>query len=240
MLSRRPCPSHPHRPVLHAAALLALAASAALPAVDVWQDEDHLDVRLAAGVNGGIDDQNTSYPGSWDGSSVDGYGYGWDGGDSRSLSDRGGASVDAQVLYVWNQEHAVGFAAGGGIFVHSHEGHIDATAPHLVADGFEGHFGLVFTLAPGWELEAPALVLGVGDAFVTGSQPSDSNTGDYGSAELQAGITYTFRFGLQLGATLGVESWTADVHERLPDGERVLVTYDGVGPAARLEVGYRF
>ncbi len=68
----------------------------------------------------------------------------------------------------------------------------------------------------------------------------DSEDGWYHQTALQVGAYYTFDFGLQLGADLGVSWFYASVDREVIPGIERNFSYTGGGAVFNLTAGYRF
>jgi hypothetical protein len=162
------------------------------------------------------------------------------GGATTEIEKDGGGDIDVEVLYVRARPESFGFAAGGGLFSHSHMGKDDGLKPQINASGLEGQAALVYRFTPHFHIEAPALVVGLGSAKATKIGVNDSDNGGYGSIAVQVGAYYSFRFGLQLGAAIGVESWSSTVKQDDGTGTKQDFTYSGGGGYLTLQGGFRF
>jgi hypothetical protein len=161
-------------------------------------------------------------------------------GTTTDISKDGGGDIDIEVIYVHARPHGLGFAAGGGLFAHSHVGDYLGLKPQINASGVEGQAALVYRFTPAFHIEAPALVLGLGSAQATKIGVADSDRGGYGSVGLQAGAYYTFRIGIQVDAAIGVMGWSATVNQDNGSGGKDKVIYSGGGGYLTLGAGYRF
>jgi hypothetical protein len=163
-----------------------------------------------------------------------------DTGATTETDKDGGGDVDVEVLYVRARPESFGFAAGGGLFAHSHIGDYQGLKPQVNASGVEGQAALVYRFTRHFHIEAPAVVVGLGSARATKIGVADSDNGGYGSLALQVGAYYSFWFGLQIGAAIGVEGWSSTVKQDNGTGTKQDVTYSGGGGYLNLQAGFRF
>lgn len=161
-------------------------------------------------------------------------------GVTTDVSRDGGGDIELELIYVRARPGALGFAVGGGVFAHSHRADVQGSKPEVDASGIEGQGALVYRFTRGFHIEAPALVIALGSAKATKLGMADSDQGGYGSLGLQAGAYYSFRFGLQLGAEVGVMGWSATVKQQNGTGGKDDIVYSGGGGYANLRAGFRF
>ncbi len=161
-------------------------------------------------------------------------------GVTTDVSRAGGGAVDIDLIYVRARPGGLGFAVGGGVFAHSHRADVQGLKPEIDASGIQVQGALVYRFTRGLHIEAPALVLGVGSARATKLGTVDSDRGGYASFGLQAGAYYTFRFGLQFGAVIGVMGWSSTVKEQNGTGGKDDIIYSGGGGYGGLQAGFRF
>ncbi len=161
-------------------------------------------------------------------------------GATTDVSRDGGGDVDLELIYVRARPGGLGFAVGGGVFAHSHRADVQGGKPEVDASGIEGQGALVYRFTRGFHVEAPALVVALGSAKATKLGMADSDQGGYGSIGLQAGAYFSFRFGLQLGAVVGVMGWSATVKQQNGSGGKDDMVYSGGGGYGELQAGFRF
>jgi hypothetical protein len=161
-------------------------------------------------------------------------------GVSTDVSRDGGGNIDLELIYVRARPGGFGFAVGGGLFAHSHRADVQGEKPEVDASGLEGQGALVYRFTREFHIEAPAVVIALGSAKAKKLGGPDSDQGGYGSFGLQAGAFYSFRFGLQLGAVVGVMGWSATVKEQNGTGGKDDIVYSGGGGYADLQAGFRF
>jgi hypothetical protein len=161
-------------------------------------------------------------------------------GVTTDVDRDGGGAIDLELIYVHARPGGLGFAVGGGVFAHSHRADVQGQKPEIDASGIEVQGALVYRFTRGFHIEAPALVLALGSAKATKLGMADSDQGGYGSFALQAGAYYSFRFGLQLGAVVGVVGWSATVKQQNGSGGKDDIIYSGGGGYAGLQAGFRF
>jgi hypothetical protein len=161
-------------------------------------------------------------------------------GVTTDVDRDGGGDIDLELIYVHAWPGGLGFAAGGGVFAHSHRADVQGQKPEIDASGIEGQAALVYRFNRGFHIEAPALVIALGSAKATKLGMPDSQRGGYGSFGLQAGAYYSFRFGLQIGAAIGVMGWSATVKQQNGTGGTDNIEYSGGGGYADLQAGFRF
>jgi len=161
-------------------------------------------------------------------------------GVTTDVSRDGGGDIDLELIYVRARPNGLGFAVGGGVFAHSHRADVQGQKPELDASGIEVQGALVYRFSRGFHIEAPALVIALGSAKATKLGMADSDQGGYASFGLQAGAYYTFRFGLQLGAVVGVMGWSSTVKEQNGTGGKDDIIYSGGGGYGSLQAGFRF
>lgn len=143
------------------------------------------------------------------------------------------------VLYLRARPGGVGFAVGGGPFVHGYTGEPEGGGPESTVNAFGLDIYAAFVWRPdhNWHFELPALVLSAGSAVVETDGAEDSEVGGYGRFGLQLGGYYTFDFGLQLGLDIGLAGFGTTVEYEDTDEE---YTFSGGGMYANFNIGYRF
>lgn len=153
--------------------------------------------------------------------------------------DGAGGTVAIHLIYLRARPGGVGFAVGGGLFVHSYDGEPEGGGPTstLSASGVDGYAAFVYRPTRNWHFELPAAVVSLGSAVVETDGAEDSDSGGYGRFAGQVGAYYTFDFGLQLGLDLGAAGFGAAIEYEDTDDE---FTFSGGGWYTNFTIGYRF
>jgi hypothetical protein len=186
---------------------------------------NNLDLRLTLGGGGGITEVRNE-----------------DTDAESDYEDGAGGKIAVHLLYLRAAPGHVGFAVGGGLFAHSHDGEPEVGGPEstIGAAGIDLYGAFVYRPNRNWHFELPAVVLSLGSAKVETDGAADSEDGGYGQFALQVGAYYTFDFGLQLGLDLGGSGFAATVDQEVAPGVEQEITYSGGGGYINLNVGYRF
>ncbi len=197
------------------------------PAIVDRSTLNNLDLRLSLGGGGGITTVRDE-----------------DLDDEADYEDGSGGGIAVHLIYLRARPGGVGFAVGGGLFAHSHNGEpeVGVSRPEATvhAAGVDVYGAFVWRPTRNWHFELPAVVLSGGQAKVETDGDTDSESGAYGQLAVQVGAYYTFDFGLQLGADLGASGFYANVDRDLGAGVEREFTYSGGGGYINLNVGFRF
>ena len=148
-------------------------------------------------------------------------------------------SMAIHLIYLRARPGGVGFAVGGGLFAHSHDGEPEGGGPTSTvnAAGIDIYAAFVWRPTRNWHFELPAVVLSGGSAVVETDGADDSESGGYARFAGQVGAYYTFDFGLQLGLDLGASGFGTTIEDKNTNQE---FTFSGGGGYLNLSVGYRF
>lgn len=148
-------------------------------------------------------------------------------------------SMAIHLIYLRARPGGVGFAVGGGLFAHSHDGEPEGGGPTSTvnAAGIDVYAAFVWRPTRNWHFELPAVVLSGGSAVVETDGADDSESGGYARFAGQVGAYYTFDFGLQLGLDLGASGFGTTIEDKNTNQE---FTFSGGGGYLNLSVGYRF
>jgi len=148
-------------------------------------------------------------------------------------------SMAIHLIYLRARPGSVGFAVGGGLFAHSHDGEPEGGGPTSTvnAAGIDIYAAFVWRPTRNWHFELPAVVLSGGSAVVETDGADDSESGGYARFAGQVGAYYTFDFGLQLGLDLGASGFGTTIEDKNTNQE---FTFSGGGGYLNLSVGYRF
>lgn len=153
--------------------------------------------------------------------------------------DGSGGTLAVHVLYLRANPGSVGFAVGGGPFVHGYSGEPEGGGPESTVNavGIDLYAAFVWRPTRNWHFELPAVVLSGGSAVVETDDAEDSESGGYGRFAAQLGAYYTFDFGLQLGLDLGAAGFGTTVEYDASDEE---YNFSGGGGYLNFSIGYRF
>lgn len=153
--------------------------------------------------------------------------------------DGAGGHWAVHVLYLRARPGGVGFAVGGGPFIHAYTGEPEGGGPESTVNalGIDLYAAFVWRPSDNWHFELPALVLSGGSAVVETDGAEDSEVGGYARFAAQLGAYYTFDVGFQLGLDVGVAGFGTTVEYDDTDQE---ITLSGGGAYANLTLGYRF
>jgi hypothetical protein len=188
---------------------------------------NNLDLRLRLGGGGGITEMTNEATDT-----------------DTDYRSKGGALMSVHVLYLRARPGGVGFNVGGGLFSHTFVGELanDTVKPEttVYTSGLEVTAAFVYRPTYRWHFELPAVVISSGNAQVETDGAEDSEVGYYARFALQLGAYYTFGFGLQLGADVGIHGFSASVEREVSPGIDQEYTYRGDSGFASLVVGYRF
>jgi hypothetical protein len=157
----------------------------------------------------------------------------------EDYEEGGGGTIALHLLYLRANPGGIGFAVGGGPFMHAYDGEPEGGGPTSTvnAAGIDLYAAFVWRPTRNWHFELPAVVLSAGSAVVETDGGEDSEVGGYGRFAAQLGAYYTFDFGLQLGLDLGAAGFGATVEEEATDEE---YTFSGGGGYLNFTVGFRF
>lgn len=157
----------------------------------------------------------------------------------QDYEEGSGGTMALHVLYLRANPGSVGFAVGGGPFVHAYAGEPEGGGAESTVNaiGIDIYAAFVWRPNRNWHFELPAVVLSAGSAVVETDGGKDSEAGGYGRFAAQLGAYYTFDFGLQLGLDLGAAGFGTTVEYEDSDEE---YTFSGGGGYLNFNIGYRF
>jgi hypothetical protein len=164
-------------------------------------------------------------------------------GTEITYDEEASGGIAAHVLYLRAPAGGIGFAVGGGLSAFTHEGKPENTIGQqakIETLSIDIYGAFVYRPTKQWHFELPALVLSGGSSKVKTEDRTEEDEGTYSRLALQVGAYYTFDFGLQVGADLGVAGFSSSVDREISPGVKQELIYTGGGGFLNLNIGYRF